>query len=43
MQHGHLREPAIHPAFAAAADKDNVAVGQIGRLKVVERAGRDLA
>ncbi|OHB83391.1 MAG: hypothetical protein A2V98_12470 [Planctomycetes bacterium RBG_16_64_12] len=36
VHHRHFRQPALHPTLAAAGDEHDVAVGQIGRLDVVE-------
>ena len=42
MQHGDLREPAVHPALAPAADEDDAAVGKVGGFNVVEGAAGQL-
>ena len=42
MEHAHLSHPAVYPAAAARGDENDPAVGQVGRLVVVELARRDL-
>ncbi len=43
VQDGDLGIPAIDPAFAAGGAEDDIAIGQVGWLDVVEVAGGQLA
>ena len=43
VQHRHLGQPAVHPAFAAARNEHDAAIGQVAGLDVVPGAVGQLA
>ena len=43
IQNRHLRQPAVHPPFAASGHEHDAPVRQIGRLDIVKRSVRQLA